>query len=137
PKQKAQKRGREGGGALPGAVIPPPRRGEGPRRSHPQEAKTPKQEVEDHRRGGDRAQKMRLSEPANNRGIGNAEKRRRQMRERHRQGEPGDAGVGDARRIRMGARICAPQYPTCGARMGHDVEKVTSYSTEARVYGSV
>jgi hypothetical protein len=46
-------------------------------RSHAQEAKTPKQEVENHRSGGYRSEKMCLPEPADDRRIGNAEQGRR------------------------------------------------------------
>ena len=89
--------------ALLGSVIRPHRlRGE-PRRSHAQETKTPEKKVEDDRGGGDGTEKMRLSEPANHRHIGDAEERGRQMGERHRQREPGHAGVADLRRIFAGA----------------------------------
>ena len=79
-------------------------RGE-PRRSHAQKAETPEDKVENDGGGGDRAEKMRLAEPANDRRIGDAEQRSGQMGERHRQREPHHAGVAHARRICNGVWV--------------------------------
>ena len=66
-----------------------------PRSSHAQETEAPEDKIENDGRCGDRAEKMRLAEPADDRRIGDAEQGRRQMRERHRQREPDHARMAD------------------------------------------
>src|SRR5208283_3337450 len=99
-------------------ICPQGLRGE-PRGSHAQETKTPKEKVEHDSRGGDGAEKIRLSEPADHRRIGNAEQRRRQMGERHRQGEPRYAGVADLRRIYSSTFIGGHHAATRSAGVAH------------------
>ena len=91
-------------------------RGE-PRRPHAQKTETPEDKVENDGGGGDRAEKMRLAEPANNRRVGDAEQRRRQMGERHRQREPHHAGVAHARRIYAGV-FCVGGHRTAARFSG-------------------
>ena len=99
-------------------ICPQGLRGE-PRGSHAQETKTPKEKVEHDSRGGDGAEKIRLSEPADHRRIGNAEQRRRQMGERHRQCEPRYAGVADLRRIYSSTFIGGHRAATLSAGVAH------------------
>ena len=120
PIQKATIRARSKRRALLGRVIRPERlRGES-RRSHAQETETPEEEIENDGGGGDRAKKMRLTEPADDRRVGDAEQRRRQMRERHRQREPHDTGVADMRRISASAWVVeGTARRSASARVAH------------------